>query len=81
MSDEKRVYVDIGKKLEFRRFNPLGGKKPGGWYRLDYLKNKLRTDIAFRLKFYPEEIHKILNYKEKCEDGKLREGDKKNENI
>ena len=61
MMMKTNLYVQIGKPLEFKRFNMM--KVPIGWYRIDLLKKKLKEDKKFRAKFNKEEIKEIFKRK------------------
>lgn len=57
----KYVYVQIGKTLEFKRFE--SSKQPTGWIRLDYLRKKLKENKPFKSKFTISELKQIKDYK------------------
>lgn len=57
MGKVKRIYVSLGKPLEFRKFDLCAA--PLGWIRLASLKRRLKNEKEFRIKFTAEELIEI----------------------
>jgi len=50
----KEIYVSIGKKMEFKKYNKY--EAPLGWTRIDLLKKKVKTNKSFKAKFSKKEL-------------------------
>lgn len=61
-NNKKYTFVHIGKPLEFKKYTLYNF--PGGWYKLEGLKKKLKEDMNFKAKFTKEELKQIRKIKD-----------------